>query len=138
MNGDRFKEIYRRYIEEVWHQKDFATIDRLFAADYVDHAAPPMQEPGVPGAKWIIGYFLSAFPDVHIQIEDMLVEGDKLMARLSSQGTHQGELFGLPPTHKQFQTTGIHIVRFREEKMVEHWANNDDLGLLRQLGALPG
>jgi predicted ester cyclase len=137
MNGDRYKENYRQYIEGVWHQKDLATIDRLFAADYVDHAAPPMQEPGIPGAKWIIGYFLNAFPDVEIRIAEMIVEGDKLVARLSSQGKHQGELFGLPPTQKQFQTTGIHIVRFEGEKMAEHWANHDDLGLLRQLGAIP-
>lgn len=136
MNSMKYKEIYRHYIEELWHQKNMAAAASYFAPDYVDRAAPPMQPPGVEGAKFIIGYFLSAFPDVQIVIEDMIVEDDKLVARLSSHGTHQGEFFGLPPTHKPFQNTGIHIVRFRDDKMIEHWANNDDLGLLRQIGAI--
>jgi predicted ester cyclase len=134
MNTNKYKEIYRRYIEELWQQQNIAAAETYFAPDYVDHAAPPMQPPGIEGAKFIIGYFLSAFPDV--QIEDMIVEEDKLVARLSSHGTHRGEFFGLPPTQKTFQNTGIHIVRFRADKMIAHWANNDDLGLLRQIGAI--
>lgn len=55
------------------------------------------------GDFFIIGYFLSAFPDMHIQIEDMIVEKDKLVARLSSHGTHQDECFGLPSTQKMFR-----------------------------------
>lgn len=137
MNTNNYKEIYQHYIEELWHQKNLAAAENYFAPDYVDHAAPPMQPPGIEGAKFIIGYFLSAFPDVQIQIDDMIVEDDKLVARLSSHGTHQGNFFGLPPTQKMFQNTGIHIVRFRDDKMIAHWANNDDLGLLRQIGALP-
>lgn len=137
MDTLHYKSIYQNYIEEMWHQKNLADAERYFAPDYVDRAAPPMQPPGIEGAKFIIGFFLNAFPDVRIQLDDMIVEADKLVARLSSHGTHQGEFFGLPPTHKTFDNTGIHIVRFAGDKMVEHWANNDDLGLLRQIGALP-
>ena len=136
MNAITYKTLYRQYIEEMWHQHNLDAATTFFDADYVDHAAPPMQPPGIDGAKFIIGYFLDAFPDVQIHLDDMIVEDDKLVARLSSHGTHQGDFFGLPPTHKEFQNTGIHIVRFRGDKMIEHWANNDDLGLLRQIGAV--
>ena len=79
----------------------------------------------------------AAFPDLHVNVEDMVAEGDKVAARVRVSSTHQGEFLDIAPTDKQVTLTGIDILRIAEGKVVEHWGNFDDLGLLRQLGAIP-
>ena len=81
--------------------------------------------------------YLSAFPDLHITVEDMIAEGDKIVARLTMRGTHQGAFLGIPPTGKQVTGTAIDINRITGGKSVEHWNNSDTLGLLQQLGVVP-
>jgi predicted ester cyclase len=67
----------------------------------------------------------------------MIAEGDKVMTRLSAYGTHTGELFGIPPTDKQVSMTAIVIHRIENGKIVEHWSELDNLGLMQQLGIVP-
>jgi len=67
----------------------------------------------------------------------MVAEGDKVVARLRISGTHQGEFLGIAPTGKQVTFTGIDILRIAEGKVMEHWGNVDELGMLQQLGAIP-
>ncbi|MCQ3973778.1 MAG: hypothetical protein DPW09_10070 [Anaerolineae bacterium] len=81
--------------------------------------------------------FLSGFPDGQWVEEDLMAEGDKVVGRYTFHGTHQGEFFGIPATGKQVTVSNIHIMRFVDGKIVEHWGNGDDLGLLQQLGAVP-
>lgn len=71
------------------------------------------------------------------QIEDMLVDGDKVAVRTTFRGTHTGDFFGIPPTGKSVTVSGTHILRIADGKIAEHWGNNDDLGLMRQLGVIP-
>ncbi len=78
----------------------------------------------------------SAFPDVHMDVEDMIAEGDKVVARVSVSGTHQGEFMGIDPTGNRVTITGIDILRIVDGKVVEHWGNFDDLGMLQQLGVM--
>lgn len=138
MNTEALKEIYRRYWAEVWVGQKLELAENYFTADFLDHAAPPFQGPGVEGLKQVFAYFFNAFPDGNGTIEDLIAEGDKLVVRLTFRGTHQGEFFGIPATGKSVSVSQTHIFRFSGEKMAEHWSNSDDLGMLRQLGAIPG
>jgi predicted ester cyclase len=67
----------------------------------------------------------------------MIAEGDKVMTRLSAYGTQTGELFGIPPTGKQIRMTAIAVHRIANGKIVEHWSELDNLGLMQQLGVVP-
>jgi predicted ester cyclase len=70
-------------------------------------------------------------------VEDIFSEGDMVAARLTFQGTHRGEFQGIPPTNKQVAFSSIEIDRVVDGKVQEHWFELDQLGLMRQLGALP-
>jgi predicted ester cyclase len=108
------------------------------AADYVNHTpSTPNPAPGPAGLKPIVAAFRSAFPDLHFEIEDLLVQGDRVAVRVRMEGTHRGPLFGLPATQRRVRVQQINIKRFREGKIVEHWRVTDELGLMRQLGVVP-
>jgi predicted ester cyclase len=81
--------------------------------------------------------YLAAFPDSYLTVEDMIAEGDKVVARLTSGGTHQGAYMGIPPTGKHVKVTLIDIFRIAGGKGVEHWMEFDAMGLLQQLGVAP-
>jgi len=95
---------------------------------------------GVNNIKQEIEYFRQAVPDLTYTVEDQLAEGDKVVTRYTASGTHQGEFFGVAPTGKRIEMSGIQIDRFDEEngKMVEEWPEYDLLGAMRQMGAMPG
>ncbi len=80
---------------------------------------------------------LAAFPDLHVTPEDVIAEGDSVVARLTSRGTHQGEFQGIPPTGKQITLTGIEVFRIADGTIAERWGEFDFLGLLQQLGVIP-
>jgi predicted ester cyclase len=80
---------------------------------------------------------LDAFPDLRLTVEDIFSEGDMVAARLTFQGTHRGEFQGIPPTGKQVAFSSIEVDRVVDGKVQEHWVELDQLGLMRQLGAIP-
>ena len=137
MSLEENKAQFRRFIEEVENQRNVDVVDEFFAADYVDHNPPPFGEPGIEGFKQALGMFFSAFPDLHVAVEDLIAEGDKVMSRMTTRGTHQGELMGIAPTGKQIAIAEIHIVRYSGGKVVEHWGMEDNLGMMQQLGVIP-
>ncbi len=124
--------------QKIWgSQTDLADLDEFIAADFVSHSAPPGLAPGIEGVKQWVSIFYNAFPDLDGAVEDVVAEGDKVAVRFSGTGTHQGDLFGIPPTGKAIKTTGINIFRIADGKIVEHWNNADDLGVMQQLGVIP-
>jgi steroid delta-isomerase-like uncharacterized protein len=123
---------------EIWnHDKDLSVIDEIVDANFVSHSSPPGLAPGREGVKQWATLFRKAFPDIASTADDVIVEGDKVVERFTGSGTHQGEFFGIPPTGKHFTTTGINIFRIENGKIVELWANSDDLGVMQQLGVIP-
>jgi steroid delta-isomerase-like uncharacterized protein len=138
MSVDQNKEIVRRYSEQFWGSGDEAVADELFAEAIVDHSpAIPDQPPGREGEKRALAVFRSAFPDLRVTTEDIIAEGDKVVLRWTARGTHRGELPGLPATGQEATLKGIDILRLAEGRIVERWAEYDNLGLLQQLGAVP-
>jgi steroid delta-isomerase-like uncharacterized protein len=81
--------------------------------------------------------FLAAFPDLNITVEDLIAEGDRVVARWTLRGTHQGASLGMPPTGKQVTMPGISVVRLAGGKSAEQWVIHDQLGMLQQLGLVP-
>ena len=89
------------------------------------------------GLKQFYGGLWSAFPELHITVEDMVGEGDSVSWRLRVRGTQEAEFRGVPPTGKEVTFGAQYIFRFRDGKIVERWTNFDRLGVLVQLGAIP-
>jgi len=81
--------------------------------------------------------FLTAFPDLYFTVEDLIAEGDEVVARVTMSGTQHGAFMGIPPTGKHVTITGIDINRFVGGKSVEHWVEMDTLGMMQQLGVIP-
>jgi steroid delta-isomerase-like uncharacterized protein len=128
----------RRYFEEVWNQGKVDVLDELLSPAYVNHTPSAGQpRPGPDGLKPIVLAIRRAFPDLHYRIEDVIVSADAVVIRTTMTGTHEGDLFGLPPTHRKIRVTQIQIERVRNGRIVEHWRVTDELSLMRQLGALP-
>ena len=137
MSTETNKASVLRFYEEVFNKKNRAAIDEFIDPNQVDHAAPPGTPAGLKGVKQTLNMYLTAFPDLHFTVEDIISEGDKVVTRLTCRGTQQGTFMGIPPTGKQATTTAIDINRFAGGKCVEHWLNMDTLGLLQQLGVIP-
>jgi len=137
MSTEANKTSARRFYDEVFNKKNWAAIDEFIDPNQVDHAAPPGTPGGLAGAKQTIGMYLTAFPDLHFTVEGMIVERDKLVARLTVRGTQQGAFMGIPPTGKHVTITAIDISRMAGGKSVEHWIEMDTLGMMQQLGVIP-
>lgn len=84
----------------------------------------------------MVNYYLTAFPDTHFTIDDMIAEGDRVAIRWTVRATHRGEFEGIAPTGKPVTVTGTMVARIANGKLVEGWQNFDALGLLQQIGAI--
>lgn len=135
MNLEANKALVRRQFAELINRKNLTIIDSDMATDFVDHEATPGLPPGVPGVRHWISTLHQVCPDLHVTIEDIIAEGDRVVVRNTWRGTHTGPLLGIPPTGKSFTFTGIVIWRIADGRICERWATLDQLGLRQQLGA---
>ena len=119
-----------------WNAGDLDGYLTLYDSDAVLHGYIGV-EPGLPSIRKFYQEFMTAFPGAQLVFEDLFASGDRVVCRFVVQGRHSGPFQGMPPTDKEFQMTGITILRFEGEKCVERWSQADFLGLLQQLGALP-
>jgi steroid delta-isomerase-like uncharacterized protein len=132
------KTVVRRLFEEVWNKGNLPVTDELFAPNYAHHdSSTPDVGRGPESEKKRATLYRTAFPDLRLTIEDIIAEGETVMARWSCQGTHRGDLSGIAPTGKRFTISGISIARIANGKMAEGWVNWDALGLMQQLGVVP-
>lgn len=130
----RNKEIIRRFNKEFIEGGDDALFDETVAPDFRNHSAHDPRNPGPEGAKFFFTQVLRpAFPDLKVDIEDQFAEGDVVVTRKSYDATHQGMFMGVPATGKRVRFGVIDIIRLRDGKYTEHWANADMMGLMQQL-----
>jgi steroid delta-isomerase-like uncharacterized protein len=113
------------------------TIDELIAPDALLRTPLPIEATGAELAKQVFALLLRAYPDLHITVEDLIAEGDKVVSRNTVTGTHQGEHLGVPPTGKSVTYNEIFIARFADGRIAETWGVVDVLSQMRQLGAIP-
>jgi predicted ester cyclase len=115
-----------------------SAIDELVDPDVLIHQRLPVQTTGTQALKDTFGMLLRAFPDLHVTVEDLIEEADKVVGRNSVTGTHRGEYLGLQPTGRPVAYDEIFIFRFADGRIVEMWGVVDVLAQMRQLGAAPG
>ena len=133
------KALYRSFVEEIINKYKINEMGKFIAEDFVDLTPPPGidLEPGLAGMQKMMGMFLSAFPDLHSTIDDLVAEGDKVVGLMTTTGTHKGDFMGIPATGKQINFKEIHTVRIVNGKAIEHWGIAEDLKMMQQLGVVP-
>ena len=136
MSIEENKAIVRKYIE-LTNARDLDAAFAHFDPSFVDHAVRPGMPLGIQGARLFFDMLFTAFPDLHAIIEDIIAEGDKVVDRMTCEGTHQGMFMGAPPTGKRVKWSFIDINRIVEGEVVEHWAEVDTMGIMRQVGLVP-
>ncbi len=128
--------IVRRFNDEVWNQRKLDALSELFAPDEIGHN-PPIEYMYGPSnievLKQQITTFLTAYPDLHAVVDDMVAEGDLVMERWTGSGTHLGELMGIPAAGRPVAYSGATLYRFADGKIVEMWWAWDTMGMLRQI-----
>lgn len=130
--------VARRLAEAVCSQGNRRTFDAILADNYGNHTMPVPCIPGTKeGFERVVVVTRQAFPDVHVRIRDMVAEGEFAVFRDPVQATSRGDFLGVPENGKRLEWTDIPVLRLARGHIVEHWTNVDQLGMLRQLGAIP-
>ena len=137
MSAEANRALIQRFYDEGWNANDLSVYDELVTDDFLDHQALPGLEPGREGFKMLNVMFRSAFPDVWVNVDQIVAEDDKVACRWTSTGTHEGDLFGIPPTGAKVNVTATVWYRIEDGRLAEGWINRDDVGLMRQLGVIP-
>jgi predicted ester cyclase len=153
MSVEENKALVQRFIEAQNHG-DVEGMLACWAPNAVNHGGrvegvplPASVGSGLEGMRFVFENLHTAFPDRHLEITDLIGEGDRVVGRMTVSGTHQGVpaapveggrlLQRITPSGRSYRIQQIHIFRIADGKLVEHWATRDDLGLLEQLGGLP-
>ena len=129
------KALVERWFEEVWNKGRSEAIDEMMAADAVAHGLGPDLR-GPAEFKNFHSSFRAAFPDVRVEVDEMIAEGDRVSFRLTARGTHLGDGLGFPATKRPARFVVMGSARIADGKIVEGWNVIDQLGMLTQLGVV--
>ena len=130
------RALVRRFVAECVNANRADLIEEFVAKDVRVHPGSPDQDPATEGSDALAPAFEhvhTVFPDLHVTIEDLLGEGDRVVARWTARGTQRAEFLGVPAKGAQATWGGIDVYRLRDGKVEEWWRNDDTPGLLRQL-----
>jgi predicted ester cyclase len=134
MNTEHNLKAFRRVVEEVFNREKYDILPELFEPDFIEHQFGLHST--IEGMTGDIQFLHKAFPDFHLTIEDLAADGDKVWGRMTARGTNLGGLMD-PPNGKSFEIIVMDVVRFKNDKIVEHWGSPDRFAQLHQLGLLP-
>jgi len=127
------KDVVKRYWNGKWNERRPETLDELLTPDVVYHGTS-MSMNGREEYKQVYDVFRSALHDTHLEIDDLIAEGDKVMSRVSLRCVHGGELEGLPPTGKKIALDAFTVFRLVDGRIAEEWEIIDELGMMQQIG----
>jgi steroid delta-isomerase-like uncharacterized protein len=131
------KAIVRRLYEEAWNDRKLSLIDKLFAPSHaLDEPTVSGSQMGPAAYKQQVTRFMVAFPDLHLEIDDLIAEKDKVVVSWRISGTHKGDFMGIPATAKKISFEGITIIQIASGKILDSYVRWDAFGLMRQLGAV--
>src|SRR5262245_48542827 len=133
MSAETNKAHARRIPLEAYNKGEVAVFDEVVVETVIDHFPPPGFTSGRQCYKLFVPALRNAFPDIQTTIDLEIGDGEKVVHRLTTRGTHKGDFMGIPATSKQVMWTETHILRFENNKVVEHWGNADQSGLMMQL-----
>jgi len=131
------KEVVRRVVEEMWNRDSPSAVEDLIHEDLVEHGAFGADVGGREDARRTVAGFRAAFPDLALEIADLVGHGEHVVLRWSGAGTHEGPFMGVPATGKRVRIEGIDIYRVSGGQVVEHWGYPDMGQLIQQLGPPP-
>jgi steroid delta-isomerase-like uncharacterized protein len=131
------KAVVSRFYEEVWNKWNMSVLEEIFATNWVYHDAGGMELKGMDGFKQFLTMHRTAYPDFQMQVEEMIAEGDKVVSRITAQGTLNGPLMGLTPTGKHFKSPIVEIHRFVGSKLAETYEFANLLDAFQQIGIIP-
>jgi steroid delta-isomerase-like uncharacterized protein len=135
--SDANKALVRRFYSEINAGRvDF--VNEATAVDFVENEKFPGLEPNREGVRQMFLMMRAAFPDLRMEIEDMIAEDDKVFIRARMYGTHKGEFMGMAPTGRKINVPFVDFLRFRSGLVVEHWGVTDSGAMMEQLGQGPG
>jgi predicted ester cyclase len=139
VDAEALKEMYRRWLLEVWGRGNYSVADEVLAEDLVDHNRVPGQPPGRAGDVWMARMVRTAFPDAAFRPDVVVADGDYVTGRWTMTATNTGpfQLFGLPPTGRPVTMTGQEIFRVRDGRFAEVWHQEDTGAMLSALGLEP-
>jgi predicted ester cyclase len=129
------KQLYRSYIEEMWNKRNPAAAERYLAPNFIEHNQN--LPPGLDGRKRFVASVLGAFSDYHAEIQEVIAEGDMVVARVLWTGTQDGPYQGRPATGKKLRFSTADFFRIENGKFVEHWDVVDSLPRAIALGLVP-
>jgi len=133
MSAEENKALVRRLADEVYSKGSAEAIDRYYAPNWVLHDAPPNAGEDRDALKQVLSVIRGGFPDVRARIDLILAEGDLVAYRITSEGTHTKEYFGVAPTGKRVTLRQMNIDRIRDGKIVESWSEGTGQGFHYQL-----
>ena len=136
MSAEENKTNIRRAYDELWNERNVEVVDELATEDFLNQAAPPDRQRGLQGLKDVVRMFADTFPDFRYEVKDMIAEGEKIAVRDVFRSTHQGDFMGILTTGNRVTMEAIHIYRFSEGRLTEHWVARDDLRMMQQLGVV--
>ncbi|MBN1290946.1 MAG: ester cyclase [Candidatus Latescibacteria bacterium] len=130
------KAVIIREVKDFWNAKDLSVANQIYSSDLVTHT------PNAPDGNYDSyvkesGEAFAAFPDLHLTIEDLIAEGDKVVKRWKLDGTHKKDWMGIPATGEKIFFNGICIFRIKDGKIAESWEYMNLLDVLQQLGVIP-
>jgi steroid delta-isomerase-like uncharacterized protein len=137
MSDDELRTAVRRFFEEVWNKGNVSETDAFLAPEFVSHNTFDVRIVGPRGYGAAVTDYRAAFPDLHTTLEDVLVDGDRVVVRGTDRGTHRGDFMGIPASGREVTTTWIEIFRMENGKAVEGWLEADTATLRNQLVAEP-
>jgi predicted ester cyclase len=133
-----YKETVRRLVDSGWNQGNTKIAEECLTSDWKMHdPTVPNAQPGPAQMNEMIKQYRAAFSDMKMTIDQQFVDGDCVITRWTSRGTHNGPLFGAAPSHRKVTVTGIEIDRFQGNKIAESWVNWDTAGMMQQIGVMP-
>jgi steroid delta-isomerase-like uncharacterized protein len=133
----RNKAIVHRFLEEVLNQKNPAAAASVCSPSVRWHGGAMGDAQDLPGFQSQLASVFASFPDLSVEIHDVIAEQDRVAVRLTMRGTQLGEFQGVPPTGKRISSAGMNTYRISNNQIVEEWWQNDLLGVMRQIDAIP-
>lgn len=134
MSNEDNKALVRRYIE-TWNRGDLEGMAAYWSPDMVHHTRSGSH--GFEAVLSIVSNFMTAFPNLTFEIDDIVADGDRVASRMTARGTHTGEYMGVPATGRSVSCSVFGIARVADGKLVEHWGVTDELHLIEQIGLVP-
>lgn len=127
-----------RFVDEVINQGRYEAADELVQEDFIELDPLPGQQQGREGLKGVIRMMRAGFPDIHWVVEETIASGDKVVSRFKWTGTHRGDFLGIPASGRKVVVPGVVIDRLRNGKMADSRILMDTMGMMQQLGVIPG